>query len=73
MTDQIYYSNWNEKLKDGHENYWSDISDISSMIGNDLIDAFQMNYHINDGEDYLRQTTSIAVLQTKEKFWEVRV
>lgn len=73
MPEQIYYSNWSDKLEGGHENYWRDISDISIMIGNDLIGPYQMNYIRKDDEDYLRQLHSIAVLQTKEKFGEVRV
>ena len=73
MDDQIYYSNWANKLQGGHENYWSDISDISIMIGNDLIGPYQMNYFLSEDEDYLRQMSSIAVIQTKEKFGEVRV
>lgn len=73
MVDQIYYSNWSNELKEGHENYWSDISDISVMIGNDLIGPYQMNYYLSKDDDYLKQLSSIAVLQTKEKFGEVRV
>lgn len=73
MVKQIYYSNWSNKLEEGHENYWSDISDISIMIGNDLIGPYQMNYYLSKEDDYLKQLSSIAVLQTKEKFGEVRV
>ena len=73
MTEQIYYSNWGDKLKPGHESYWDDISSLSSMIGNDLISPYQMNYFLKEGEDYLRQSSSIAVIQTKEKFGQVRV
>jgi len=71
--EQVYYSNWGDELSPGHENYWKDISDISIMIGNDLISPFQRNYHLDEEDDYLNQMSSIVVLQTKEKFGEVRV
>ena len=73
MVKQVYYSNWSSKLEEGHSNYWSEISNISIMIGNDLIGPFQMNYYLNGDDDYLNQISSIAVIQTKEKFGEVRV
>lgn len=73
MVEQVYYSNWGQTLEEGHKNYWEDIGDIAQMIGNDLISPYQMNYYIPEGEDYLKQMSSIAVLQTKEKFGEVRV
>ena len=73
MTKQIYYSNWSDRLDPEHENYWEDISNISTMIGNDLIGPYQMNYYVKKDEYYLNQISSIAVLQTKEKFGEVRV
>ncbi len=73
MEDQVYYSNWSDVLSSGHENYWDDINDISIMIGNDLIGPYQMNYYLEKNDSYLKQLSSIAVLQTKEKFGEVRV
>jgi hypothetical protein len=73
MVEQVYYSNWSDKLEVGHDDYWSDISNLSVMIGNDLIGPYQMNYFLSADDDYLKQISSIAVIQTKEKFGEVRV
>ena len=64
---QIYYSNWNQKLEEGHDDYWWKIDTISSWIGNSL-EAKRSGF---SSMPYFFST--IAVLQTKEKFGQCRV
>lgn len=35
--EQVYYKSWNDELKEGHENYWKDITDITTWIGYALV------------------------------------
>jgi len=65
--DQIYYSNWNQKLKEEHKDYWWMISKISEWIGNSLESS--RSGHSNS--PFFIST--IGVIQTKEKFGDCRV
>jgi len=64
---QIYYSNYSQELKKGHENYWWIISNIAEWIGNTLESSRQ-----RAGMQTVWNST-IGVAQAKEKFGEVRV
>ena len=66
-VEQIYYSNWSDELKEGHENYWSTISLIAEWIGNSL----EASRRRTTSETFWSST--IGVSQAKEKFGEVRV
>ena len=57
MNEQIFYSNWTQELKKGHEDYWWRIGTIAEWIGCLLESKYQ----------------TISVAQAKEKFGEVRV
>ena len=64
---QIYYSNWSEKLNEGHETYWQTLSLIAEWIGNSLESCRRTAGHKPFWD------STIGVSQTKEKFGQVRV
>ena len=66
-VEQIYYSNWSQELKKGHENYWHTIFLIAEWIGNSL----EASRRLTNQETSWNST--IGVAQTKEKFGQVRV
>ena len=69
MVEQIYYSNWSQKLKEGHEDYWNIINTIASWIGAKLME----NYGGYTLKTIGQQISTINVEDTKEKYGEVRV
>jgi hypothetical protein len=64
---QIYYSNWSEKLNEGHETYWQTLPLIAEWIGNSLESCRRLAGHKPCW------VSTIGVSQTKEKFGQVRV
>ena len=62
MSKQIYYSDWSDKLASGHESYWEDINDIATWMG-----------YAMEGYHNGHRVSTIRVMQTKEKFGEVRI
>ena len=66
-VEQIYYSNWNQKLMPGHENYFEIISTIAEWIG------FSMEGSILSSSRYRVNMSTIGVSQAKEKFGQCRV
>ena len=67
MIEQIYYSNWSEKLEKGHEDYWHIIGTIAEWIGNTLEGCRRT---AGNKPSWI---STIGVSQTKEKFGQVRV
>lgn len=65
-TQQIYYTDWAEKLAPGHENYWWMIGTIADWLGY----ALEGSRHGFRSEPYF--LSAVAVRQTKEKFGGVR-
>ena len=66
-TCQVFYSNWSQKLKKGDENYWWTIATIADWIGHALEGSRRI-----PGQQPIWAST-IGVVQTKEKFGQVRV
>ena len=64
---QIFYSNWNQPVKPGHENYWQDVEDIAEWIGH-VLEGPTSGFGINR-----KFSSTIAVQQTKVKFGEIRI
>lgn len=69
-VEQIYYSNYSDKLKPGHENYWKDIEDIGTFMSLALEDY---TIFFDGSKMGCRKFTSIVVHQYKEKFGELRI
>ena len=66
-VEQIYYSNWSQELKKGHEDYWHTISLIAKWIGNSL-ESSRRTPQLKTSWN-----STIGVAKTKEKFGQVRV
>jgi len=66
-TEQVYYSDWNDKLAPGHEDYWNKISIIAEWIG------YALEASISGYSPMWNHLATITVQQTKEKFGQARV